>query len=106
MLGLVGKGHLGGDELQQLLFSGGKRSNWFCNSVWSSSNINSEHGTIDPFVAPLNAPKLTQTNLTSAYSGRACCQNWPNDVRQRAKIMAENPKSGRAAPQHTTTAVF
>ena len=45
------------DELQQLWFSaGGERSNWSSNSVWSSSNINSEHGTMDPFVAPLNAP--------------------------------------------------
>ena len=92
--------------LQQLWFSGEKWSNWICNSVWSSSSINSEHSTIDPFVAPLNAPKITQTNLTSACFGRACCQNWPNDVRKRAKIMAGDPRSGRAAPQHTTTAVF
>ena len=61
--------HLVGAQ-QQLWFSGGKRSNWSCNSMWSSCNINSDDGTIDPFVAPLNAPKLAQTNLTSAYSGR------------------------------------
>ena len=91
---------------QQLWFSGGKRSNWIWNSVWSSGSINSGRGTTDPFVAPLNTLKGVQTNLTSACFDREWCQNWPNDVRKRAKMTAGDHRLGRAAPSNTATAVF
>ena len=45
------------DELQQLWFSGGKRPNWICNSVWSSSSINWGPATTGSLVAPLNTLK-------------------------------------------------